>query len=86
MPRCERCLELEQDNILLLSKLAAIERMTVPKERQLIQFAPEPVAEKELMPWDTVKAKPSRAESMRLGDESIDNIVLPKPGDPPLEF
>jgi hypothetical protein len=81
---CSRCAVLEAQNAELILKLAHIERMVVPKAKQLIQFADEPVAE--VLPWDTVKAKPTRAESMRIGDESIDNIKLPKPGDEPIQF
>jgi transposase len=81
---CQWCAELEAQNAALISKLAHIERMVVPKAKQLIQFADAEDTVDGDMPWDTVK--PTRAESMRIGDESIDNIKLPKPGEPEVPF
>jgi hypothetical protein len=76
---------LEAVNSRLLAQLAHIERLTVPKEKQLIQFAEDAVDD--VLPWDMFNAKPKAKKSpLQEGDESLDNIVLPKPGDKPVEF
>lgn len=73
---------MEVANRLLLSKLAAIERLTVPKEKQLIQFAEDAVDD--VLPWDKpIKPKKSPLDE---GDESLDRFVPPKPGDDEVEF
>jgi len=82
MSNCKRCVELEDANNLLLSKLAAIERLTVPKEKQLIQFAEDAVDE--TMPWNR-PIKPKKSP-LAEGDDSLDRFVPPKPGDKPVEF
>lgn len=77
MSNCKRCVELEAVNSRLLAQLAHIERLTVPKEKQLIQFAEDAVDE--TMPWE----KPIKPKKSPLaeGDESLDRFVPPKPGE-----